>query len=305
MMTLLLVSLFAHAQSTEATLVTSQKIVVTSASVERVCGYLANDAKKTPVCSPDDLDAPKKNQHIAITDGMTCTWTTAPGLSCNGELNFYALFLQMPTEGQILSVALPPRTESNMDACAIRKMPDGTQNVVCWGGNTAVEQLPADLKAPSVVATNGTDACSNSDDTYVRCWGQSSLGNSPYGARNLKKLVMSKDTVCGIDDFGLMCWGLAVQVPEELARDGVVKDVAAIDGETCALTFEHQVQCWGSSAQPVPELHSPIALSSFDGAICATDQDGVKCWGPTVSNPYRDRVQPIGRYYPGREIDPF
>jgi len=255
-------------------------------------------ASAHPATAPSDL-------HVATAHEMKCTWSNAPGLTCEGDVTTYPLLLYVPVTGRVLSLALPPKPESYLDACAVQKNSDGTQQVLCWGGNEAVTQVPAEIKSPSVVVTNGINACANSDDTYVRCWGSTPLGNSPYGARGLKTLVMSKDTVCGIDDFGLMCWGTGPQVPENLAGDGVAIDVAAIENQTCALTFEHVVQCWGPSTVAVPELHTPTALSSSDGLICATDANGETCWGPGPKRaPPVELPWPPGTFH-GRNVDPF
>ena len=275
-LSLLLTATVSHAQALPQTL-TANRLVVTSSSSSRACGYIAGDAKKTSVCTPDLL--PIAGKQTVIDENVTCTLgIDGSGLVCKGEFYDYPIS-DLPPLNKVLSLALPPQATWSNNACAIDQQKDGSTKPVCWGAADLLSEIPADVKSSTAIATNGDDVCANSNDTYVHCWGTSNLPNSPYGTKNLKKIVMTSDTACSVDDYGLMCWGLNVAVPQILSLDGVVKDVDAVEGQICALTFEHEVTCWGSNRKELPLLKSPIALSHMGAQMCATDADGLKCWG--------------------------
>lgn len=282
-------SAVAHAQdSVPVKVVTRDPMIVTSGSLQQMCGYLAGDPKKTTVCWPDKIQIPydvnDPDASIVVTSGMACTYS-ARGIVCQGA-SYYTDIFTIPDLKNVFALVLPPFIVGDDGACALARDEGGQSKAVCWGKNAALNTPPADLVSPSVIATNGQDACVLTSDQYVKCWGTNAFGNSPYGVRDLRKLVVGKNAACTVDVYGLMCWGPKANVPEELAADGAVIDVAMIDTQTCALTRDHRVVCFSDETYVVPdELIKPIALSSLYNTICATDVDGLKCWGPSSALP--------------------
>jgi hypothetical protein len=270
-------------------IVTQDQMIVTSGSLQQMCGYLAGDAKKQTVCLPDKTpiarDANDPDASIVVTSGMACTYS-ARGIACQGA-SYYTDIFTIPDLKNVFALVLPPYIVGEDGACALARDESGQSKVVCWGRNAALNEVPDEaLDSPSVIATNGEDACVLTADQYIKCWGKNALGNSPYGVRDLRKLVVVKDAACTVDVYGLMCWGPKANVPQELATDGTVIDVAMIDTQICALTRDHKVVCFSDEPYVVPDgLIKPIALSSLYNTICATDVDGLKCWGPSSTLP--------------------
>ena len=297
-------SLAAQADPTPVVSVTKDPLIVTSAGRERLCGYIEGDSKKQTVCFPDLSHVPyaqRATGEIKVTTGMFCTFG-ADGVHCFGSAYYVQLFA-IPELRDVFDLALPPFAATGVNACALTGSASGSQ-AVCWGGNDAVREIPKTLIAPLKIVTSGLNACALDRDQYIKCWGDQDLGTSPYGVRNLKKLVMSNSAVCAIDAYGLMCWGPKGQIPTDLRGDGFIKDVTILDSQICTLTFENQVRCFGDAPFEVPELLKPIALSSLGQTVCATDIDGLKCWGRTSELPEEPPVRLPPAPRPGREIDP-
>ncbi len=295
-------SSIASADSSAAVLLTKEPLIVTSAGRERVCGYLKDDTRRATTCFPDLAEVPysqRESGEIKVTSGMFCTFG-AKGVRCSGQ-SFYMQLFMIPELSEVFDLALPSSADTGVNACALTR----TQGAVCWGGNDKVRAIPQDLIEPQRIVTTGLNACALDKDATIKCWGENAIGASPFGVRNLQKLVMTDQAACAIDDYGMMCWGPQGSVPDELRGDGFIKDVTMTDSQICALTFENQVRCFGESPLEPPELLAPIALTSFGNTICATDLDGLKCWGNLSALPKEKRSRPPAVFpRPGRDIDP-
>lgn len=258
----------------------------------------ATDASGVTYCwghnTHGELNQPLRSgtpiQH-AISSQMECVYNSA-GVICRGDSYGNDITDKLPQFNNPQQLVLPNRGYG-ADACAIDKLADGTTKAVCFGENQKVSTVPT-LTNPSMIATNGTDACALNGDGKIVCWGANNFGSPSNPPRRLKKLVMNENFACAIDAFGLMCWGpeatKSMKVPSNLLMDGAVKDVALGSSRACALTYKHAVQCWGGSSKDAdPDLKNPIALIGFSSTFCATDDNGVECFGSTYELPGKHR----------------
>jgi alpha-tubulin suppressor-like RCC1 family protein len=153
---------------------------------------------------------------------------------------------------------------------------DGSSGVWCWGnggnlgdGSEASSGVPVRVRTSSVgvlagatkVSNNMSHACGLMQDGAVRCWG--SNGSGQLGVSAPAASLFAAPAVAG-----LVAW-----------------DVAAGDGQTCALTSLGGAQCWGFRFGG----HTPVAISNLSDAVQITASyaafcarratGGVRCWG--------------------------
>jgi alpha-tubulin suppressor-like RCC1 family protein len=109
-------------------------------------------------------------------------------------------------------------------------------------------------------------------------------------------------------DGKVRCWGLAESIraggavvlgPTEVPQAAGALGLSAGIHLTCAVTREHQVQCWGNRAETIQRVGSPgqalpllqvsaVALAGTFG--CAVNPQGAWCWG---NNEFGQLGQPL------------
>lgn len=179
-------------------------------------------------------------------------------------------------------------TTGEAHACALRVSGD----VKCWGGNadgqlgdgTTIDRpVPQSLFPSGIVAIDAgrRHTCALTSDGGVKCWGSNDRGQLGDGTTANKGY------------------------PADVA--GLSSGVLAISAgalNTCALTQDARVKCWGENSfggvgdgtivdRLVPTEVSGVsdvrAISVGDGHACAlTDEDRVRCWGFNVRSQVGD-----------------
>jgi hypothetical protein len=222
-----------------------------------------------------------------------CAWNSS-GVTCTSQN-----IAKVPDLGEILGLSIS--VESSSAACALHKTPMGAAEVRCWGSQNMINSVPTNLTEPQAVALNDRQACAASR-FGIQCWGRKPWTETPSSVSNLRRLAMGPDYGCALDDFGLTCFGAvppALQQFVEFERPGAVRDFAISPrGSFCAIREDERVECLpissgGSSvneqkpAVSVSGLRQPREIQimdSFGSAYgCASDQDGVRCWGTLPS----------------------
>ena len=213
----------------------------------------------------------------------SCQWNDV-GIRCTDTLNST---MPAPDLSQVLSINLASDALTHT-ACAITQdpAPSTTTHVQCWGGGKEVLNVPSEVVNPVNLAVTENSACAVLTDGSMKCWGVNKLGPVP-DTTNVQKVLMARTHGCLIDHFGFTCWGPGVDsgnlvVPEALKEPGEVIDFAITNTHTCVLTSHGTVQCWGDNYQhesEAPPLSHPTSLIAFLNTTCASDDNGITCWG--------------------------
>lgn len=211
--------------------------------------------------------------------------------------------------------------------------------VKCWGNNSAgqlgdgttdsrstPEYVSGLTSGVSAIVAGWEHTCVRTNVGEVKCWGKNSagqLGDGTTGQHAAPVLINGLHVsaiaagyyhTCAQTVGGtLMCWGNNSSgqlgdgttnqrnLPEPVSGDtSDVKELAAAQDHTCALTVDHGVKCWGanSSGQLGDESTSPHSVpkdvNNLTNGVAAIAADhlhtcalmmggGVKCWGNNYS----------------------
>ena len=225
---------------------------------------------------------------IAAGGGHTCALTSIGAVKCWG-FNYGGVLgdgteehRTTPVDVVGLDSGVTAIAGGGEHACAITK----TGSVKCWGGNklgqlgdgTKENRLtPVDvvgLKGKvSFLAAGVNHTCAVFESGAVQCWGWNHSSQLGDGTK--------QDRLTPVDVTGL---------------SSGVSSLVAGTRNTCAVTIEGGVKCWGNvgaggmqgsgpiEESSVPEekagLRSVVALAAGDAHDCAlTRAGGVKCWG--------------------------
>lgn len=254
----------------------------------------------------------------------TCAWG-ADGLSCWGANTMGQLGTGSrwnATAGAPVEVQLPADVSaltSGLDHTCGRTP---TQQLWCWGAARTPETLdwlPRSVVSSGVlrVAAGACHTCFSVSGPAVRCWGQNDglqLGSAgaaaseepvdvaTIGASVVAGMAADRCASYALDDQGAVWrWGAGEAGSSQVA--GLPAGIAALDGghgNSCAVTSEGEVWCWGKAA-PLGEScaepacatadagANPAQITGFSGAVavsagpnhaCAVTGAGeVWCWG--------------------------
>lgn len=187
---------------------------------------------------------------------------------------------------------------------------------VQWAGAADEERLyvvpPVDVPPGVAHLDASTHLCAVTQDGEIWCWGDASLGSEERRSQAAVTAVTERfvrvrtgyGRTCGVTEGGsLWCWGdnlsglLGAGTTEDIGDDElttalgaldlaeVVKDVALGSRETCVLSIEGRVSCWGrdglASETTAVELPTPArTLVAGSRHMCALlDGGAVSCWG--------------------------
>jgi alpha-tubulin suppressor-like RCC1 family protein len=204
------------------------------------------------------------------------------------------------------------------------------------GGFAWVAFRPSLRPAPAAPAQSARSisvgiesTCATTSDGEVKCWGYNIAGQlgdgsttnrlTPVTVQGLSGPVREVSSTfaqsCALTERGAVeCWGdvtgftsidfyreegrrfLAFK-PVRIRGLGADPQTVAAGGDSCAITAEDAVKCWGDDwdTEPGPEdnldpvtvpgLASGVQAISVGGPTCAlTDAGAVKCWGSTMNN---------------------
>jgi hypothetical protein len=211
----------------------------------------------------------------------SCAWNSV-SLVCVGAYPF-----QIPPHNKILKLLLSQTTNGG---CLLDQLNDGRTEVKCWGDEPLLNNVPREINLTSPVdlmVGNGT-ACALSKDYGALCWGSENIPLPPTVVRDLKKWQLSAKFGCLVDRFGLNCFGDMSGSPELTLPTDLditqVKDFALGLRHACVIFKSNSVRCWGDDSndqiKSAPaNLKNPISIVAAGNYTCATDDEGVKCWG--------------------------
>lgn len=235
----------------------------------------------------DSLDKDRATA-ISVSGSYSCGIFETNGVQCWGEVpnGFDKDNLQSVSNLNPVQLAT-----SDSFACAVT----GDNTIQCWGNSTYLGQtegspLVHDINNALRVSSQGTHACAVLDTGRVKCWGY-----------NLNGQV-------GVEP-GSEAKTNGIYMPNLLNRIGEVTSLSAAYNNTCAVTQQGSVECWGinldgqlgylppeknsqnshirsySSSPKVIELHSKFEAAEVavgQSHICARaglTNDELYCWG--------------------------
>ncbi|MDX1396341.1 MAG: hypothetical protein R3195_18310 [Gemmatimonadota bacterium] len=143
----------------------------------------------------------------------------------------------------------------------------------CWGSNSrgglgVGTTEPSDAPIPvatdirfSMIDTRGQSACGVALDGFAHCWGDNRAG-----------------------ELGIASGDTTVLVPAAVAGGHRFADLARALDNTCAITLDGELYCWGSRWAPEPQLvtteASFVAVDGESHTFCGLTAEGeVWCWG--------------------------
>jgi hypothetical protein len=248
--------------------------------------------KNTSMTQPPLL--PISPMKIAIAEENACAWNES-GINCEGLVVGFGVN-SLPEFLHPKSVALA--ASGIFSICGIDKLSSGNNSrnsllsigahLICNDQDATSltpQTPPATLTNPTTIALGINTACAVANDELM-CWGSEILPGAPEKVHGIQKLQIGISHACLLDHFGLECWGdpasEASKVPPALKDIGAVTDFAVGYLHTCALTADRKVKCWGKNDQgqtDPPVLIEPVSIAASANFTCATDRDGIKCWG--------------------------
>lgn len=227
------------------------------------------------------LDVPaRKNEklRVSIVGSTTCFWTEH-NVICSSPFQPFKFIDQNNLQDFAMS------GWGSAGACAIDQGQDHINRLTCAGGEFMT--VPSEIFNPTLVAMSTHSACAVHENKLT-CWGSEKLPKIPANIADVRKIQLSEKHGCLLDQYGLACWGaedsLAAKVPARLRDFDAVTDFAVGHSHTCAITLDRKVACWGQNTYgqlDVPELVEPVSIFAANYFTCATDAEGIKCWGET------------------------
>jgi alpha-tubulin suppressor-like RCC1 family protein len=253
-----------------------------------------------------------KSGVIAITagEGQTCALTSSGGVKCwgddqagavgDGTYTYTGRLTPVDVIGLTSGVSVVSASEGR--TCALTS--DG--GAKCWGdgsfgelgnGSTDWSLTPKDvsgLKSGVSAITGGLfHTCALTSGGGVKCWGKNDFGQLG---------VNETDQTSQLDLNWLMS-GVHL-LPEDVI--GLTSGVKAIDAggiQTCALTLDGGVKCWGNHTSTPRDVWGltggVIAVAAGTSHVCALLSSGViKCWGANYygqigDGTTTDRLRPV------------
>src|SRR5690554_1313482 len=238
---------------------------------------------KPVLVNVDSLDTYRATA-ISVSGSYSCGIFENNGVQCWGEVPNGFDKDNLESVSNLNPVQL---ATSYSFACAVT----GYNTIQCWGNSTYLGQTegsPHDINNALRVSSQGTHACALLDTGRVKCWGYNlngQVGVEPGSEAKTNGIYMAN----------------------LLKRIGEVRSLSAADNDTCAVTEEGSVECWGinsdrqlgylppeknsqnshiryySSSPKVIELHSKFEAAEVavgQSHICARlTNDELYCWG--------------------------
>jgi len=178
-------------------------------------------------------------------------------------------------------------------ACAIDRLEEGSNRLVCWGSEAAFsvinnDNMPAVTNPTHVAVWSSALGGAKSqacvvDEDKVMCWG--SEFNETSNMANISHIITNDKFTCTADNTGITCWGTGPVVTEIPTLTGAVSELEGNDYHACALMSGGLLNCWGLTifkpevpASLVNAKFVDVDLESvFTCGIHSTNQ--VACWG--------------------------
>lgn len=208
-----------------------------------------------------------------------CSWNSLRFI-CDGE----EVDSELSSVRQVIAVNQAP---SIYNTCVLVEDQNGAIDIRCSGTEMAeiIRQRPALTTRPSGLSMTHTYGCIYGEDD-LQCWGEPVGGQSTPNLSSVKKLLLGTSVGCALDKFGFICWGdlqnAGLEVPTPLTEPETVADFTLGQRHICVLSVDKKVSCWGGNdygQTDVPDLNSPDQIKAAEFVTCASDLNGVTCWG--------------------------
>lgn len=196
--------------------------------------------------------------------------------------------------------------------------------ITLLGCNEKKQIQPSELKAEKI-ALGSSFTCTDSELKGLECWGENSYGQLGNGTfrdsttaiqsefkGKVSKMKLGTFHGCLISEGEIFCWGrntegqvsgtnsevTKIPKPIEFLTDNKFIDIAISTSQTCALSVEGKVLCWGNVD---PELRKPKWITTLpinikliaggENHFCATDKVEIYCWGENQHGQLGDGTQ--------------
>lgn len=190
----------------------------------------------------------KEIQHVSAGYNSTCVYGDGNKLKCWGANPFGSLDTPDILPGPVSRIS-----HGSKRTCAIRY-----SQLTCWGKADEKEyKIPDNIGNVSYVAVGGYHVCGGNPEK-VRCWGEDEgqVSNVPRRVTNITKLVAGNYHACAEANNQVMCWGGVSLMNGVNPPEPIYYPRAMCAGGTfsCAIDLAGDVKCWGSKAEPPPEV---------------------------------------------------
>lgn len=181
------------------------------------------------------------------------------------------------------------------NTCLLVEDESGSRSIRCFGSGDldVITQKPELSSAINGFAMANRFGCMFNDDE-TKCWGEPLEGEPMPNFVSTRKIKIGSEFACGLDKFGLGCWGnltggpyrADVVVPREFNETSGLVDFSFGVRHICVLSDRGEVSCWG--ANDVGQINVPKGLKGVtsimmgDHVSCASNQEGVTCWGERI-----------------------
>lgn len=208
-----------------------------------------------------------------------CSWNSLRFI-CEGE----EVDSTLSNVRQVIAVNQAP---SIYNTCLLVEDQNGAVDIRCSGTEMSeiINQRPVLTTRPSGLSITHTYGCIYSEED-LQCWGEPVGGQPAPNLSSVKKLLLGASVGCALDRFGFICWGdlqnSGLEVPTPLGEPETVADFAMGQRHICVLSVDKKVSCWGGNdygQTDVPDLNSPDQIKAAEFVTCASDLNGVACWG--------------------------
>ena len=141
-------------------------------------------------------------------------------------------------------------------------------HVVCWGDDSSLLNVPANLGAASHISGELYVFCAVTAVGALRCWGESFYGNliNDESAVYDRVKVGKYDTCAQYQNRTLVCYGSAT---ESTVPTTAVKQFDTGSNAACAITATDELVCWGTDAVAAhTTLPTATAVAVGDELVC-------------------------------------
>lgn len=185
-------------------------------------------------------------------------------------------------------IGVGPNSSRSTYPCVIFETTSGARSVRCYDGWSSVtdNEAPIPTEEHSKVVSGHGMTCLYGGETTT-CWGDKIGNTDTPNISNAKKIGLSSDFGCAIDQFGLICWGRNMEerqlvVPPGFGDLDFITDFSLGDSHVCAITRESRLACWGQNEAGqlnYPQVTNPVSIASSGDTNCVSSDEGVTCWG--------------------------
>jgi alpha-tubulin suppressor-like RCC1 family protein len=165
-------------------------------------------------------------------------------------------------------------------------------SVQCWGNNSQGQTtVPTDFKMNTVpakpleVRTTRGATCALDQSGKISCWGLPLPGLSNLQAvTGVKSFGISPGGSCALTTTTVQCFSAMGDTTFEAVPTFKNPKNISVGGSFACASDANGLQCWGgqSNATNVPQLKNLKKFLTGESNTCAIDDNGLQCWGDGV-----------------------